>query len=99
MGKIICDYCKFGTKDNLCYKGGMDNCKGELFECKTNDNTSKDNCNLADVNDCGLLKKAEHMRNEQQHLIDTYADQYNSYSIGTLNGIDRVVRLIQRHCR
>jgi hypothetical protein len=34
MAKIICDYCESGTKDELCYKGGMEKCQGELFLAK-----------------------------------------------------------------
>lgn len=34
MAKIICDYCKYGTPDKLCYRGGMRRCEGELFEYK-----------------------------------------------------------------
>lgn len=45
MSKIICDYCDFMTDDKLCYKGGMDKCKGELFVCKQKYDTVENNQN------------------------------------------------------
>jgi hypothetical protein len=44
-----------------------------------------------------LLDKAKQMRLEQQNLVDTYAERYNSTEIGILQGIDRIVKLIERH--
>lgn len=49
MAKIICDYCEFGTKDKLCYKGGMDKCQGELFVCRQNTKTGERQLIIPDV--------------------------------------------------
>ncbi len=43
-----------------------------------------------------LLNKAKQMKLEQQHKIDSYTEHYNQFEIGTLNGIDRIVKLIER---
>jgi hypothetical protein len=55
--------------------------------------------NLHDGSGSALLKKAKQMRMEQQYLIDTYAERYNSTELGTLKGIDRIVKLIESHYR
>jgi len=54
---------------------------------------------IADVSGSALLSKARQMRLEQQQKIDSYTEHYNQYEIGTLNGIDRIVKLIERHYR
>jgi len=50
-----------------------------------------------DLRDNSLLSKARQMRLEQKHKIDSYTEHYNQYEIGTLNGIDRIVKLIERN--
>lgn len=54
-------------------------------------------CNLQNINGIVLPSKARQMRLEQQHKIDSYTEYYNQYEIGTLNGIDRIVKLLERH--
>ena len=54
---------------------------------------------IQNVSGSALLDKAKQMRLEQQHLVDTYAERYNSTELGILQGIDRIVRLIERHYR
>jgi len=49
-----------------------------------------------DIRDNSLLAKARQMRLEQQLKIDSCAEHHNQYEIGTLNGIDRIVKLIER---
>ena len=60
---------------------------------------NKGNDFIADVSGSDLLSKARQMRLEQQRKIDSYTEHYNDYEIGTLNGIDRIVKLIERHYR
>jgi hypothetical protein len=52
-------------------------------------------------NDSGsaLLSKAKQMQLEQQHKIDNYAVYYTESEIGILNGVKRIVSLIERHYR
>jgi len=52
---------------------------------------------ITDVSGNALLSKARQMRLEQQLKINSYNEHYNQYEIGTLNGIDRIVKLIERH--
>jgi hypothetical protein len=59
----------------------------------------KEQLKLYDVSGNALLSKARQMRLEQQLKIDSYTEHYNRYQIGTLNGIDRIVKLIERHYR
>jgi len=68
-------------------------------EKQTLDNSQNGNDFIADVSGSALLSKARQMRLEQQHKIDTYTEHYNEYEIGTLNGIDRIIKLIERHYR
>ena len=79
------------------------NLKDCCLECETfgeylNKNT-RPVLNIDFVSGSALLTKAKQMRNEQQRLIDTYAERYNSTELGTLKGIDRIVKLIERHYR
>ena len=68
-------------------------------ENKTSDKQENGNDFIADVSGSALLSKARQMRLEQQLKIDSYTEHYNDYEIGTLNGIDRIAKLIERHYR
>ena len=54
---------------------------------------------LFGTSDSDLLPKARQMQLEQQHKIDSHAEHYTEHEIGTLNGIKRIVSLIERHHR
>lgn len=49
------------------------------------------------VNGSVLLSKAKQMQLEQQHKVDSYTEHYTEHELGTLNGIKRIVGLIERH--
>lgn len=55
--------------------------------------------NLYGVGGSALLSKSRQMRLEQRCKIDSYTEYYSEYDIGTLNGIDRIVKLIERYYR
>ena len=57
------------------------------------------NCSIPNNISSDLLPIAKQMKLEQQLKIDSYTEHYNEYEIGTLNGIDRIVKLIERHYR
>ena len=52
---------------------------------------------LFGISDSLLLSKARQMQLEQQHKIDSYTEHYTEHEIGTLNGIKRIVLLIERY--
>ena len=66
---------------------------------KTSEKQQNNNNFISDVSGSALLSKAKQLRLEQQLKIDSYTKHYNQYEIGTLNGIDRIVKLIERHYR
>lgn len=68
-------------------------------EKQISDKQKNGNDFMADVSSSALLSKARQMRLEQQIKIDRYTEHCNQYEIGTLNGIDRIVKLIERHHR
>lgn len=45
----------------------------------------------------GLLDIAKQAQLEQQNKIDSHTEYYNEYEIGVLNGIKRMVKLIERY--
>lgn len=55
--------------------------------------------NLFSVSNSALLSKAKQMQLEQQHKIDSYTEYYTESEIGILNGVKRIVSLIERHSR
>jgi hypothetical protein len=54
---------------------------------------------LYNVSGSALLSKAKQMQLEQQHKIDSYTEYYTESEIGILNGVKRIVSLIERHYR
>lgn len=44
-----------------------------------------------------LLAKAKQFQIEQKFKLDNFSQYNNNYEIGTLNGIERIVGLIERH--
>jgi len=85
MAKIICDYCEYGTKSKLCYKGGYEKCRGELFLARQTKQPSVIDSvlNLCDVSNNKVAVKScngcdwqnVHDRNELCPICRNY--QYN----------------------
>lgn len=53
------------------------------------------------VKNCGVLEKAKQMQKEQKYIYDECDGNYEEntiYQHGVLHGIDRIVKLIERHC-
>ena len=51
------------------------------------------------VSGSALLNKAKQMMLEQQHKIDSYTEYYTERELGVLHGMDRIIKLIERHYR
>ena len=89
MAKIICDYCEFGTKDKLCYKGGMDKCQGELFVCRQKPDAGEKQCNLPDVS--GLLLFSEREKKDLKLLLDYFGrndvSTFEHFAFGFIKGL------------